>query len=322
MGNTTALAPTNGHIVKIEDVNFDVITDEQLTAIIAAEQRAELALMKRDLRPTVIRVGAAAAQEFVDKKSKETLLDASGQRITKLIGVVLAEGLAAALWVEKFGKGDDKLPFCASFDGVSGRVNAVATQRTVDVASRIFRSKQYSQFAHPVIAYWERNEPYPEQFSCATCPLNQFGTARYYGADEDSQAKACQESRLLLVNLDGWFAPVILRISKGSLKAWAEYKSSLFAATGKVTYQFRTQFGVTGAKSGNLDYTQLTFTRVAALSNDEMREVMRKRAQFKGMVDKSSIESDLEYYATDSDATEAIDPDPHGDMAGDVTVPF
>lgn len=308
--NTTALAHSNGHgIVRLEDVNFDTISDEQLAAIIAAEQRAELNLMKRDLRPTVIRVGAAAAQEFVDKKSKEALTDAAGQKVTKLTGVVLAEVLAAALWVEKFGKGDDRLPFCSSLDGVTGKVNVAATQRTVDVATKIYRSKSYAQFAHPVIPFWENNQPYPETFQCATCPLNQFGTARYYGADEDSQAKACQESRLLLVALDGWFAPVILRVSKGSLKAWAEYKSALFASTGKVTYQFRTQFGVTGAKSGNLDYTQLTFTRVAALDAAEMREVMRKRQQFKTMVDKSAIESDLEYYASDADA-QTVDPEP------------
>lgn len=312
MGNTTALATSNGHsIVRLDDVNFDTISDEQLAAIIAAEQRAELNLMKRDLRPTVIRVGAAAAQEFVDKKSKEALLDESGKKITALTGVVLAEVLAAALWVEKFGKGDDRLPFCSSLDGVTGKVNVAATQRTVDVATRIYRSKSYAQFAHPIIDYWENNRPYPEQFACASCPLNQFGTARYYGADEDSQAKACQESRLLLVALDGWFAPVILRVSKGSLKAWAEYKSALFASTGKVTYQFKTQFGVTGAKSGNLDYTQLTFTRVAALDNNEMREVMRKRQQFKAMIDKSAIESDLEYYASDSDA-QTVDAEPVG----------
>lgn len=322
--NTTALAHTNGHgIVRLEDVNFDTITDDELAAIVAAEQRAELNLMKRDLRPTVIRVGAAAAQEFVDKKSKETLLDEAGQRVTKLTGVVLAEVLAAALWVEKFGKGDDKLPFCSSLDGVTGKVNIAATQRTVDIAARVYRSKSFSQFAHPIIAYWDRNEAYPETFSCASCPLNQFGTARYYGADEDSQAKACQESRLLLVALDGWFAPVILRVSKGSLKAWAEYKSALFASTGKVTYQFKTQFGVTGAKSGNLDYTQLTFARVAALDTAEMREVMRKRQQFKGMIDKSAIENDLEYYASDADA-QTVDAEASAPPAdtGDQAPPF
>lgn len=303
---STALAHTNGHgLTNYEGVDFDALTDEQLAAIIQAEQATEMHLMKRDLRPTVLRVGAAAAQEFVDKKTKETLLDEAGKKISALTGVVLAEGLAAALWVEKFGKGDDKLPFCTSFDGVTGKVNVAASQRTVEVASRIARSKQYSQFAHPIIAYWERNEPYPEQFSCATCACNQFGTARYYGADEDSQAKACQESRLLLVNLDGWFAPVILRVSKGSLKAWAEYKSKLLSATGKMTYQFKTQFGVTPAKSGNLDYTQLTFTRLATLDMSEMREVMRLRTTYKAMVDKRTIAEDLEYYATDSDVVEA-----------------
>lgn len=301
--NTTALAHSNGTaMINYEGVDFDTISDEQLAAIIQAEQSTEMHLMKRDLRPTVLRVGAAAAQEFVDKKTKETLTDERGQKVAVLTGVVLAEGLAAALWVEKFGKGDDKLPFCTSFDGVTGKVNIAATQRTVEVASRIFRSEQYAQFAHPIIEYWEGNRPYPEQFACASCACNQFGTARYYGADEDSQAKACQESRLLLVNLDGWFAPVILRVSKGSLKAWAEYKSKLLATSGKMPYQFRTQFGVQPAKSGNLDYTQLTFTRLATLDLADMREVMRLRTTYKNMVDKRTLAEDLEYYASDADA--------------------
>lgn len=282
MSKTTELAPVStGGLIQY---------DPEEAALLRQELAEEGELVSRGYRPTLFSVGAVGSSTFANRKTKEIM---SGP----LTGVVLAFSPGAAFWTEKFGKGGDKMPFCSSVDGNVGTLNDGASQRAWDAAM-----KAPKEFAHPAVALYAAEQPLPDHHDCATCACNKWRSGRYYGADSEG-AKACNSYYWLLTLLDGWFAPVILKVSKGSLTKWEEYKSTLLSRFGKLYVHFRTEISVdVAANSGNIDYSQLAFRLAGKLTAAEYADAQRLRTQFRYLISPDVIRADMEYYAGD-DAT-------------------
>ena len=94
-------------------------------------------------------------------------------------------------------------------------------------------------------AYWENPNPSNEQpdcssndcingvgnpgGDCATCPMNEFGTALKQGGGQ-GRGKACKESTLLFMLTPGSTMPIVVVCPPGSLKAVRQYRLNLNCA--------------------------------------------------------------------------------------------
>lgn len=294
---TTALAQTSGvqSLIQYEDPE---------TALAFADFMAEeKALMARDFRPPLYHVAPGGATQWIDKKAEKPVTDDVGRPLVALTGIILGEGVAGTLYTEKFGEGDDKFPFCVTTDYVTGRVNLEATDQTWKAAARVYESQLARPHAHPAAAAYVNQQPIPIEHSCATCACNQWRSARYYGGAADGNGKACQESRLLAVLFPGYAAPVIVRISKGSLENWVTYKSRL-ALKGIPYFAVHTELGlVTTKNAGGIKFTQIVFEQAGRLSKEQIAEAAGLRSRYRGMVAQETIQRDMDYYANDAVAS-------------------
>jgi len=274
--------------------------DPELALALAEFLNEEKALIVRDFRPPLYHVAPGGATQWIDKKAEKAVTDDVGRPLVALTGIILAEGIAGSFYPEKFGEGDDKFPFCVTTDYVTGRVNVEATDRTWQVVARVYESQLARPHAHPVAENYVKQQPLVTEHACANCPCNQWRSARYYGGAGDGDGKACHETRLLAVLLSGYAAPVIIKISKGSLDNWKTFKSNLIMK-GVPYFAIRTEFGLVGEKNkGGIKFTQIVFEQAERLTKEQVVEAVGLRTRYRAMVAGETIQKDLEYYASDS----------------------
>jgi len=197
-----------------------------------------------------------------------------------------------------------KPPLCSSPDGVRG---VFARNPDPDHIQKATKAAD----PHPAIRLYDAGKPVPDTFGCASCPLNQFGSA--HQKDDQTEGKACSESRRLLVLIDGMAYPAVVSLPVMSIKNWDGYCSGL--ATRKSSYfAVRTKFELDSDMSnGGQKYNKASVSAVGALSKEEITAVLEVRRQFRELVSEMPIVSD-EYETTDV-------PAPVDDYA-DETPPF
>lgn len=111
------------------------------------------------------------------------------------------------------------------------------------------------------------NAPEPQSTSCATCPMNQFGS--------DGNGKACKNKRRLAVlpaDFDESTPIYTLEVSPTGLKAFDKFVSSLASTQRKVPAQLVTEVGFDEAR----DYPTLTFKAIQPLEADVVAEVFSR----------------------------------------------
>lgn len=121
---------------------------------------------------------------------------------------------------------------------------------------------------------------------CRKCPHNQWGSA----VDKDgnpTKGKRCGEYRLLIVQLDGFAAPVRLRLPVTSIGNWDAYCSALAMEGGKSAYfSVVTQFSLLKATRGaQQEYFVAQFAKDRPLTLPELREVIGLRNRYQELIE-------------------------------------
>lgn len=116
--------------------------------------------------------------------------------VQTLEGVILLSHKSNGLWLKAFGGGDSKAPDCSSIDGLTG------TQTDTG-----------------------------ECVECATCPYNQFGSAR----SGEGRGKACKNMRRLYIMRRGDIFPMVLTLPPTALSAYDNYRTKVMLGRKKLS---------------------------------------------------------------------------------------
>ena len=113
---------------------------------------------------------------------------------------------------------------------------------------------------------------------CATCPLNQFGTAT------KGEGKACKEKRMLFLLQPNAYLPLLVQVPTMSIRPMNQYMTRL-ASTGTMYHNVVT--GLTLEKSqqrgGGNTYSKMVFRKVRSLSEAEKAAVKGLAQQLRGV---------------------------------------
>src|SRR5690606_40186209 len=106
------------------------------------------------------------------------------------------------------------------------------------------------------------------QQSCATCPLNQWGSD-----ESGSGGKACKNMVRLYILREGDAFPLMLTLPPTSIKNWANYLAKRVLGKGFRPHQVVTKIGLKREQSrSGIAYSQATFKLVGVLSQDRSEE--------------------------------------------------
>ena len=145
------------------------------------------------------------------------------ETVKEFSGVILYHHALYSFYREKYVGGNNP-PACGSYDGVTGQGVPGGT--------------------------------------CASCPLNQFGSGENGG-------KACKNHRRVYILREGEILPLLLSLPAGSLKAYSRYVKRLLAR-GKKTNSVITRFSLVKAtNAGGIMYSQAQFAVERGLTSEE-----------------------------------------------------
>ncbi|MBV7333471.1 hypothetical protein KFU94_35600 [Chloroflexi bacterium TSY] len=141
-----------------------------------------------------------------------------GEIFQELTGVIALSQKAHAYWPERNIR--QMPPLCMSPDGVHGLFAEIPDDQQLAAAAHVTKP-------HPAIPLLDaQNEPFPDTFACARCPLAKWGSTHQNGP---GKGKACKELRRLILILDGFVSPVILTLPPTSCRPYDQYASGLAA---------------------------------------------------------------------------------------------
>lgn len=194
-----------------------------------------------------------------------------------------------AFWPDSDTQGTP--PLCTSPDGLQGLFNGADTAG-VDAATRY-------PTIHPALRLQDMHNAPP--FVCASCPLNQYGTA------DKGNGKACKELRRALVFVEGWSAPALLTIPPSSLGNWDTYASAL-RNKGIPYFAAWTQVELTQEKNGaGIKFSKLKLTMIRKVNEAEAVDVLSIRREYGDLVRGLQITGD-DYAADGNGAGQTVTP--------------
>ena len=167
-------------------------------------------------------------------------------------GVILMSHKCNAYWPDAFGTSEDKNPACSSMDGDEGM--------TQD----------------------------GEVMKCATCPYNQFGSAK----GGEAKGKACKNMRRLYILREGDVLPLVLSLPPSALGAYDKYRTRL-STVGKKVYGVMTKFTLVKAKNAQgTAYSVPQFDAMSVLPLAESERVREYAAAMLKSAQKAGITAD------------------------------
>ena len=176
-------------------------------------------------------------------------------------GVILFHHPMFTYYSERFNGGNNA-PDCGSYDGVTGVGNPGGT--------------------------------------CASCPLNQFGSGENGG-------KACKNKRRIYVLREGELIPILLVLPAGSMKEFAVYIKRLLAK-GKKSNSVVTKFSLKKVTNASgIAYSQAQFAVDRVLSAEELPFVQAMSDQVKSFATHVAYD-DASGEVIDPETGEIIDP--------------
>lgn len=153
--------------------------------------------------------------------------------VKEIVGVIVDHHRVNAYWPSVFS-GQGGPPACSSMDG---KIGSAPPDSEVSWAGR-------------------------EQ-SCATCPLNQWGS------DENGSGKACKNMVRLYILREGDVFPLMLTLPPTSIKNWSNYLAKRVLARGLRPHQVVTRIGLKKEQSrSGITYSQATFKLGGVLSTE------------------------------------------------------
>lgn len=209
-----------------------------------------------------------------------------GETMKSITGVVAISQIARAYWPEKSSK---RPPLCSSPDGVLGVLNQKPEQDQVSAAAN-------ATTPHEAIRLFDAGDAVPPTFSCAACPMAQWGSAHQGGKASNSQA--CKELRRLVVLVDGWTQPALLTLPPTSVKTWDAFCSAQ-QRNRSAYWAVRIKVGLDKQNSQGGDaYSTVVIEPVERLTDKTiLQAVVRIREEYAKLVREMSITGD-EYRTT------------------------
>lgn len=173
--------------------------------------------------------------------------------VKSIEGVILLSHKSNGLWLRAFGSGDNKTPDCSSIDGQTGMKSA--TGECVD---------------------------------CATCPYNQFGSAR----DGEGRGKACKNMRRLYVMRRGDIFPMVLTLPPSALSAYDNYRTKIMLGRKQLSGVMTKITLKSASNKDGVSYSTPIFEAIGALNNTEAAAVKAYAEAFKGSVQRVNVTAD------------------------------
>lgn len=157
-----------------------------------------------------------------------------------LEGVILYHHLNNAYWPEGGEFDDTTTPLCASMDGKLGI-----------------------------------GEP---GGVCATCALNQYGTA------SGSAGKACKNMRTLYLLRSGDMMPLQVTLPPTSLRPFNEFSNRAFLMRRRASFGSVVQIGLRKMSNGSNDYSVATFKRLYDFEGEQLAQIRAYAGSFKEQI--------------------------------------
>ncbi|GIV73505.1 hypothetical protein [Caldilinea sp.] len=232
---------TDTALLALANAGQDLTEEETL---ILAEMQADDAAF--DLQPARVKIAPGGIGKFLlgDEAAKE------------FVAVVAISQKIRGYWPDQ---GSGNPPLCSSPDGTWGFFD----QEPSDAQ---FQAATASKTPHPGVILLTNNEPLPQRFSCARCPLNQWGS-EHQRRSSAGRGKACKEMRRLLLLIDGWTLPALMSLPPTSIRSWDGYCSAL-AAKRSAYFAVRTRFSLDTAKASGGETYNVVQVEVAEKIND------------------------------------------------------
>lgn len=187
----------------------------------------------------------------------------TGDTVREFTGVILNSHNRNVLWTKEYGtpavRDEDKLPDCASPDGRYGIPKP--------------------GFAHAALNGDEARGN--ERISCATCPYNQWDSAKLI--NKRGKGKANTNQKAVYVLLENRELPVRLTLPPTSLKALDQYMLTL-ANQGVPVQTVATKFAQDRVTKGGFQVGVLTLTNVGTLDPQTFADVLARRAKYMHLI--------------------------------------
>lgn len=151
-------------------------------------------------------------------------------------------------------------------------------------------------YNHSNNAYWPEGSEYDENTSplcssvdgktgigepgglCATCVLNQYGTA------PEGAGKACKNMRILYLLRSGDYMPLQVTLPPTSLRPFQEFINQSFIFRRRATCGSVIQIGLKKMNNGSNDYSVATFRRLYDFEGEELTQMRAFAGSFKEQV--------------------------------------
>lgn len=154
-----------------------------------------------------------------------------------LTGVILFHHPNNVYWAEGSEYDDNTVPLCSSIDGKNG-------------------------IGDPGVA-------------CATCVLNEYGTA------PEGRGKACKNMRMLYLLRSGEYLPFQLALPPTSLKSFNDFLKSAFVLRQRACFGSVIQITLKKVNNGTNDYSVAVFRRILDFEGDKLAQVRAYADSFK-----------------------------------------
>lgn len=248
----------------------------QIEALALAEEAEETTAY--DLQPLQVKIAPGGVGQFQ-----------IGEEMAKsFVAIAAVSQKVRGYWPAKEpGKNP---PICSSRDSITGVLNASMSEADIEVAMKV-------QHPHPgIVALSQAGAVLPDSFECARCPLSEFGS--------DGRGQACKSMIRLLLIVDGYALPAIMSLPPTSNKPWSAFCSGL-KGRGKHYFFVKTRFDLDKTQTPTgIAYNTVRVSLAGDLTDEEKRDVLELRDQYKHYVRAAAVEYD-EYIASDGavDAT-------------------
>lgn len=133
--------------------------------------------------------------------------------------------------------------------------------------------------------------------NCATCPLNQWGSAG------DGRGKACQNKRRIYLLRDGDLFPVLLTLPSTSIRNFSDYVAKRVLSKGYRSYEVLTKITLKRATNATgISYSQAQFALAGRLDAETAKRAMDMAAGIKTYTRAVAIQADDADYVITKDA--------------------
>ncbi len=189
--------------------------------------------------------------------------DGGADSINELIGVIIDHHPINAYWAKEYS-GEKNPPDCSSLDGITG----------IDI---------------------DLNSKKP----CATCPMNQYGTAL------KGKGKACKNMHRVYLVREGEIFPLLIAVPPTSLENFKQYARRLTAKMRKSS-SVLTKLTLAEAKNdGGIEFSKIEFRRAGDLEKESAQKMSEFAKTMKPYLRQIAIDAD-EYNTEGGNATDGV----------------